>query len=91
MFNRLNTSAFPQSTDFYIAEFEYVLQKITLCYKMMIDDGVKVQNSENLIRDKLLINYLKDNSISLFDVRFLFFMARNYNVSSEISSRVPAQ
>ncbi|PIU84003.1 MAG: hypothetical protein COS68_01065 [Elusimicrobia bacterium CG06_land_8_20_14_3_00_38_11] len=63
MFNRLNTSAFPQSTDFYIAEFEYVLQKITLCYKMMIDDGVKVQNSENLIRDKLLINYLKDNSI----------------------------
>ena len=29
--------------------------------------------------------------LSLFDVRFLFFMARNYNVSSEISSRVPAQ
>jgi len=34
----------------------------------------------------------RDKSIfSLFDVRFLFFMARNYNVSSEISSRVPAQ
>jgi len=32
-----------------------------------------------------------ENGFSLFDVRFLFFMARNYNVSSEISSRVPAQ
>lgn len=63
MYNSLDASTFSQSFDFYIAEFEYVLQKVTLCYEMMMDDGVKVHNNENLIRDKLLINYLKDNTI----------------------------
>ncbi len=63
MYNRLDASTFSQTSAFCIGEFEYILGKIVCCYKMMIDDKVKLQNNENLIRDKLLINYLKDNGI----------------------------
>ncbi len=63
MANPLNTSAFPGSTDFYIAEFEIILTKIVCCYKILLSDKVRVTNNENLIRDKLLINYLKNNEI----------------------------
>jgi len=53
-----------------------------------------VVSPKGKINDEIILEKskaTKDETISLFDVRFLFFMARNYNVSSEISSRVPAQ
>ena len=47
---------------------------------------------EEIEKTKMLAAQKSEEAdLSLFDVRFLFFMARNYNVSSEISSRVPAQ
>ncbi len=64
MANQLDSSAFPGSTDFYIAEFESILAGITFCYKMMIEDNVSVpSNDENGIRDILLLNYLKNREI----------------------------
>lgn len=64
MANQLDSSAFPGSADFYIAEFENILVGITSCYKMMIEDNVSVpSNDENGIRDILLLNYLKNREI----------------------------
>lgn len=63
MYNRLDASAFSQSTDFYISEFEGILIKIAYCYKMMIGDGITVQNNEEKIRDSLYVNYLNKNDV----------------------------
>jgi len=63
MYNRLDASAFSQSIDFYIAEFEGILIKIACCYKMMIGDGIKVPNNEEKIRDSLYVNYLNNNDV----------------------------
>jgi hypothetical protein len=64
MANQLDSSAFPGSADFYIAEFESILVGITSCYKMMIEDNVSVpSNDENGIRDILLLTYLKNREI----------------------------
>ena len=63
MFNSLDTSAFPGSEDFYIAEFESLLIKIVCCYNMMIDNGDTVPNKEVEIRDILYDRYLNDNKV----------------------------
>ena len=64
MANQLDSSAFPGSADFYIAEFEIILVGITSCYKMMTEDNISVpSNDENGIRDILLLNYLKNREI----------------------------
>lgn len=63
MVDRLNALVFPFSLDDYEAKFECILIGITACYQMMIKDGVLVPNDENKIRDILLIDYLKNNSI----------------------------
>lgn len=63
MFEHPDASAFPQSEEFYAGEFERILQKITLCYKMMISNGVRVPNNEEKIRDSLYVNYLNKNDV----------------------------
>lgn len=63
IFTELNASGYEYNGIFYNAEFEDVLSKIIICYNLMIADNVSLTNDENAIRDVLLINYLKDNSI----------------------------
>jgi len=63
IFTDLNASHYDYNGIFYNAEFEDILSKIILCYNLMIADKVLLKNHENAIRDILLINYLKDNSI----------------------------
>ncbi|CAD0006732.1 hypothetical protein [Flavobacterium salmonis] len=63
IFTELNASGYEYNGVFYNAEFEDILSKIIICYNLMIADNVSLTNDENNIRDVLLINYLKDNSI----------------------------
>lgn len=63
MNQRINASSYPFAKDDYRNEFEDILSKIITCYNLMITDNVSLTNDENAIRDVLLINYLKDNSI----------------------------
>lgn len=63
MTNPLNPSAFSESAHFRDSELQDILIKIICCYRMMLTDKVKVANNENLIRDELLIKYLKNNEI----------------------------
>lgn len=63
IFTELNASGYKYNGVFYNAEFEDILTKIITCYYLMIADKVSLTNNENVIRDVLLINYLKDNSI----------------------------
>jgi hypothetical protein len=63
MTNPLNPSAFSESAHFRDSELQDILIKIICCYKMMLSDKVKVANNENLIRDELLIKYLKNDEI----------------------------
>lgn len=63
IFTELNASGYEYKGVFYNAEFEDILSKIIICYNLMIADNVSLTNDENTIRDVLLINYLKDNSI----------------------------
>ncbi len=63
MFDNLNASRFEASTIFYNTEFEEILSKIITCYYLMLADKVSLTNDENNIRDVLLINYLKNNTI----------------------------
>lgn len=63
MFSELSASGYKYSSIFYNEEFEDILSKIIICYKMMINKDVEVGSDENKIRDFLLKNYLKNNSI----------------------------
>ena len=63
MFTNLNASNYQYSDYFYNAEFEDLLSKIIRCYHLMIDDSVSLTNNENDIRDILLLNYLKNDSV----------------------------
>jgi len=63
MFGELNASGYAYNSIFYKSEFEDILSKIISCYNIMIADKVPLTNNENSIRDVLLVNYLKDNSI----------------------------
>src|SRR5690554_1312493 len=63
IFTELNASGYEYNGVFYNAEFEDILSKIITCYNLMIADKVSLTNNENAIRDVLLLNYLKNNSI----------------------------
>jgi len=63
IFTELNASGYEYNGIFYNAEFEDILSKIITCYNLMLADNVLFTNDENVIRDVLLINYLKDNAI----------------------------
>lgn len=60
----LDASGYIYNQSYYFKEFERLLEKVVLCYKFMINDDIKVpSNDENIIRDRLLIDYLKNNKI----------------------------
>lgn len=59
----LNASGYTFVKDDYQNEFEKILSKIITCYRLMLVNSVTLSNDENSIRDVLLINYLKNNSI----------------------------
>jgi len=65
MYSRINANSFIYSSEFYESEFEGILTGITICYKMMIKDNIKVPNNENKIRDILRKDYL--NNIAIRD------------------------
>jgi len=63
IFTDLNASNFDFNKDFYVAEFEDLLSKIIFCYHLMLSDNITLVNSENKMRDVLMLNYLKNNEI----------------------------
>jgi hypothetical protein len=63
MNSALDPSIFPDSANFRDSEFQDILIKIVCCYRMMLSDKIKVTKNENQIRDKLLINYLRNDEI----------------------------
>jgi hypothetical protein len=62
-FSSLDASKYDHSVVFYNAEFEELLSKVIICYKLMLVDKVAVNNDENEIRDVLYLNYLNDNTV----------------------------
>jgi len=63
MFNKLNASSHKNNPQIYNEEFINLLDKIVLCYKIMLKDRGQLENNENKIRDELLINYLNNNAV----------------------------
>lgn len=70
----LDASGYSESSFFYEYEFERILSKIVICYQMMANDTFTLSNNENVIRDYLLLNYLKNDTlrhdIDLLDYHF---------------------
>lgn len=59
--NKLDASEFFFKDDICTREFEFILSKITFCYKKMIASNKQIPlNDENGIRDILLLDYLKN-------------------------------
>jgi len=64
MLEKLNASGYIFSKLNYTKELERVLNKITYCYKIMLEDNIRIPaNDENKIRDILLLKYLKNDVI----------------------------
>jgi len=63
MFNNLNADIFIESEEIYQNDFINLLEKIQLCYELMIKNEEIVTNDENDIRDVLLLKYLKNDDI----------------------------
>ncbi|NOQ26949.1 MAG: hypothetical protein GQ564_16435 [Bacteroidales bacterium] len=64
METELNASGYFFNDTIYNKEFEEILSKITLCYKLMKSNNENIPlNDENGIRDILLLKYLKNETI----------------------------
>lgn len=63
MFTELSAASYKYSPIFYNREFEDVVSKIIICYRMMISSDIAVEDDENKIRDVILKNYLRNNVI----------------------------
>ncbi|MFC2176085.1 hypothetical protein ACFLR1_03860 [Bacteroidota bacterium] len=63
MTGSLDASNFNGAVVFFAAEFESVLHKVTQCYVLMIEDGIRLPRDENLIRDCLVNGYLNNSKI----------------------------
>lgn len=73
MFNSLDASNFKGSIPFYNANFEYIMHKISVCYKMIVDSKIPLPKDENLIRDVLVNDYLNNNQIKEeFQLNYIF-------------------
>lgn len=62
MFSELNASSYKHSAVYFNIEFESILSKIIMCYKLILAENVALQNDENKIRDVILYNYLKKDN-----------------------------
>ncbi|MCF7919122.1 MAG: hypothetical protein K9N06_04335 [Candidatus Cloacimonetes bacterium] len=63
MFDSLDSTKYEYGESIYYDEFKVIIQKIVICYYLMLRDEIVCANNENQIRDVLLIEYLKDNLI----------------------------
>lgn len=63
MFSSLDASNFSGSISFYDLEFESILSKIVICYKLMRKDNVALNNDENKIRDVLVNKYINNPKV----------------------------
>lgn len=63
MFEELSASGYQYNGIYYNIEFEDILSKVIICYRLMLVDNVRLINDENSIRNVLLINYLKNNGV----------------------------
>ncbi len=82
--NKLDASEFLFKDEVCTREFEFILSKVTYCYKKMIASNKLIPlNDENGIRDILLLDYLKNSNVKteLNLTNYLFDRE-----SSEISS-----
>ena len=59
----LDASGYDYSITNYTAEFQRVLCGVFVCYTMMLRDNIAVPNDENKIRNKLLFEYLQNDTI----------------------------
>jgi hypothetical protein len=59
---QIDASIFEYSITFFNTEFENILGKIIMCYKMIINKTV-LPNDENQIRNELTFNYLNKNEV----------------------------
>jgi hypothetical protein len=59
----LNAVGYSYNATNYTAEFQKVLYGVFACYTMMINNKVEVPNNENEIRNKLLVNYLHNDTV----------------------------
>lgn len=72
MFAELNASNYDSREDFYKKEFEEILLKIIICYKLMVTDNVALVNDENKIRDVLVNDYMNNHIIKRrIDFRYI--------------------
>lgn len=62
-FLQLNAVDYKYTSDIYHSDFEEVLSKIIVCYNLMKKHRIPLSNNENIIRDVLLLNYLKNNDV----------------------------
>jgi hypothetical protein len=70
-----NVSKFIYNTVFYDKEFENIISQIIICYKLMKSDGCSLQNSENIIRNQIVNNYLMNKNIrtNITNDNYLFY------------------
>lgn len=60
---QLNASNYNYSSDIYLLEFEDLLAKLAICYKMMVRNFPVLPRNENEIRDILSLNYLRNDEM----------------------------
>lgn len=63
IFAELNASGYAHNGEFYNAEFEDILSKVIVSYRLMLSDNVPLVNDENKIRDVLYLNYLNNDTV----------------------------
>ncbi len=63
MFDNLDSTIYEYGESIYFDEFRVLIQKIVICYCLMLGDDLELEKDENKIRDVLLINYLKNNLV----------------------------
>jgi len=69
----MDASSFSRAQHNYYCEFEKILSKIVICHNLMIDNGIPLPNNENLIRDKLVNNYINNPKIKR-KIEFPYFV-----------------
>lgn len=62
-FEEIDASAFEEAKNIYEKEFLFILSKIALCYKRIVQNGEDLTNNEDAIRDHIHCNYLNNQTV----------------------------
>lgn len=65
IFTELDATLYEYNRVFFNAEFEELLSKVVACYYLMLKNNVSLANDENKIRDCILYDYLKNQSVKV--------------------------